>query len=439
MEALPLIILLIAIVLTSKVSFKSWIAPPIIFSGIWGIALLLFSFRLINFSQLSWKAMAIIALAHLSFFIGAIQLPLLWKINTRKIVKSQDNLSQHIKKRILEISIVLLSIGGFIGALGFAAYLIQQMGSLRVLLYRSGEVRLALLSGNLIFPGPARILNTLNYPAALLAGIYMGGFSSKKFFAYLPVLGILLGSLVGMGRVGIIFGLFYYLNGFFLTRVFLNASLKIKLKNAVSIFLIILIFLIGSGLARQLRGGFDKFYYTTVQFEEYTKIPAPSGILASGFISYYYYFVATLPAFSQYLDIRRGKSLELGRSSFNPLFEILHRLGLPISYEFNYIYYPVYIPSPFNVYTILRHLLEDFGFLGILLVLYLFGLISSYLFFCAFIKKKMIALVILACLFLYLEYSLFLSAAIYMSWWIAIIVSTSIIFLARRKKISRPQ
>jgi len=379
--------------------------------------------------------MAIIALAHLSFFIGAIQLPLLWKINTRKIVKSQDDLSPNIKKSILEISILFLGISGLIGALGFAAYLIQQTGSLRVLISQSGEIRLALLSGNLTFPGLARILNTLNYPAALLSGIYIGGFSSKKIFAYLPLLSILMGSIIGMGRVGIMFGLFYYLNGFFLTRVFLNAQLKIKLRNVVSIFLIILIFLVGSGFARQLRGGFDNFYFTTVQFEEYTKIPSPSGILASGFISYYYYFVATLPAFSQYLDIRRGKNLEWGRSSFNPLFEILHRLGLPISYEFNYIYDPVYIPSPFNVFTILRHLLEDFGFLGILLVLYLFGLTSSYLFFAAFVKKKMIALVILAGFFLYLEYSLFLSAAIYMSWWITIIIGSIVIFLATRKKL----
>jgi oligosaccharide repeat unit polymerase len=100
--------------------------------------------------------------------------------------------------------------------------------------------------------------------------------------------------------------------------------------------------------------------------------------LARFLFSLYWYIAAPLGAFAEYLK-HAGHTWTMGESLFFPVYKWLARLHWVAPVTKTVLTEWVYIPYPANVYTYLRDIHEDFGFVGLTLVPYVLGYLSAVL------------------------------------------------------------
>lgn len=99
----------------------------------------------------------------------------------------------------------------------------------------------------------------------------------------------------------------------------------------------------------------------------------------TGFLFSLYWSIASpVAAFGEFVQNFNGDYL-LGESLFFPVHKWLHRFGLVSQSELRIFSEKVYIPYVANVYSYLRNIYEDFGMLGIAIVPYVLGWITSVL------------------------------------------------------------
>lgn len=96
------------------------------------------------------------------------------------------------------------------------------------------------------------------------------------------------------------------------------------------------------------------------------------------FFSIYWYISAPLAAFGEFLANWEGEYLN-GQSLFLPVYKWLSRFGLAPPTTIALYSDKLYIPHMVNVYSYLRNIYEDFGVLGVAVVPYLLGWVSSVL------------------------------------------------------------
>jgi hypothetical protein len=100
---------------------------------------------------------------------------------------------------------------------------------------------------------------------------------------------------------------------------------------------------------------------------------------ATGFLfSLYWYIAAPLGAFAEYLK-NSDHALTMGQSLFFPVYKWLARLHLVAPVTKTVLTEWVHIPYPANVYSYLRDIHEDFGFVGLAIVPYVLGSLSAVL------------------------------------------------------------
>lgn len=104
----------------------------------------------------------------------------------------------------------------------------------------------------------------------------------------------------------------------------------------------------------------------------------PSSRLMGFLVSVYWYIASPLAAFGEFLKTHDG-NWRLGQSVFLPIYKWLARAHLvPVPDSMSIIYMEkIHIPYMANVYTYLRNIYEDFGFVGLGVIPYLLGLLSA--------------------------------------------------------------
>jgi len=130
-------------------------------------------------------------------------------------------------------------------------------------------------------------------------------------------------------------------------------------------------------LPRLIRGGFDNFSATVKEYLPFLKIKfAP---VFFGMLSIIIYYFSSLYALSQLVN----KQVEFlfGEKNFAPLLNLIRRL-LPFLRlnRINLIEEPARIPFNHNIYSIVGDIYMDFGFLGLIFVPFLFGLLIGSIF-----------------------------------------------------------
>jgi oligosaccharide repeat unit polymerase len=98
-----------------------------------------------------------------------------------------------------------------------------------------------------------------------------------------------------------------------------------------------------------------------------------------GFLfSIYWYLASPLAAFGEFLK-SHSHDWRLGQSLFFPIYKWLVRFGLLAPTDTTSIVYMemIFIPYPANVYTFLRNIYEDFGFVGFAIIPYALGALSA--------------------------------------------------------------
>jgi len=99
----------------------------------------------------------------------------------------------------------------------------------------------------------------------------------------------------------------------------------------------------------------------------------------TGFLfSFYWYLASPLAAFGEFLKAH-SHDWRLGQSLFFPFYKWLVRFHLLAPADTTSIVHMemIFVPYPANVYTYLRNIYEDFGFIGLAVVPYLLGALAA--------------------------------------------------------------
>jgi hypothetical protein len=184
-------------------------------------------------------------------------------------------------------------------------------------------------------------------------------------------------------RSGILFGMLELVTAFFLTKYILSNKKKKEKggnKKLIIAGVILAFLMIGSAtvvkMARQtmddtISGGSS----STSQFK--------GGVLISP--SIYFYLSSQIVTFSSYLKIENEKHLPFEYTLF-PAYRLLGKFNIvkrPNTHSAGYS-----TPTWSNTATYLRNLYSDFGYSGIFLVPFIFGMLSAYFWIAIFYRKK---------------------------------------------------
>jgi oligosaccharide repeat unit polymerase len=100
------------------------------------------------------------------------------------------------------------------------------------------------------------------------------------------------------------------------------------------------------------------------------------GRLTGFLFSLYWYIASPLAAFAEFLKDHDGV-YTMGQRLFFPFHKWLYRIGLASATAVSPRMDMLYIPYPANVYSYLRDIYEDFGFVGVAVVPYVLGVLSA--------------------------------------------------------------
>lgn len=395
-------------IIASRLIIKSWLNPLSLYSAIWGFALSMYEWRLIQYEQISDKASALIILAWLSLYLGALLAVMLVPRSS-----SEPANIPKLRKAIL-----------FFCALGGTAFLLQlrdlisHFGTVAVILSDPGSVYAARTSNDM--PGTPYI-GSLTYAACCLSGIYLARTGSLG-------VGVIAVALIGlqhffaMGRTGLgITAILFMACCFYSSRISVKWTRRKKLILAISASVLFAGFF-GVTAIRHLQVDFVGQTPEMNSISEYVPF----------FPSIYSNFSATPVAFSLYLDSPETHGA-FAQYTFAPILRFLSAFGFQTSvppYEENY-----YTPVPVNTSTYLKNAYSDFGLSGIVLVPFMLGLLTIGL---LQFRDNPVCLVIAAHLAAVLAFSIFFDIMLLGDWWISLTSSVIAARFIRRPDYRKP-
>lgn len=360
-------------VVFSKVLFRSYWAPFGVLSLLWGTSLLWLSvmtFNIAPFHTLTWLA---ILLAWSSALFGSLFAVVTFQIASNKNrLESNCNLFVKYKKWVIVLGILSL-----IGSIRFSIIVVNYFG-IEGFFANPLHAR-TMLTMHYSTGKPTLIFQGVTYVAAVLSGIWVGR-QFRCYLLYLPLLAGAIFSIFFVGRAHAVGVVILFVCSFLLAdRSRIKWQLKTLRKN-IGVYLIgIIFFAVPIMFVSQYRSEvpidtyipqvalrFLDFFEHWYLLDKVIQEPSP-----------YHMGVNIFPAFIRslyYIGLRGDDGRHLGSGNLS--------IEMPLG-------------STSNKYPIVSDLYTDFGFLGIFFYMFLFGLISGYLF-CLYKKyNRLIALAIL--------------------------------------------
>jgi oligosaccharide repeat unit polymerase len=233
---------------------------------------------------------------------------------------------------------------------------------------------------------------------------------------------VILKQITFVSRAGMLFGFLEFTISFFLFRHLLNKDKKHQKKTSKTkiVFSILLVFVLVYGsasLVKVLRN----------PVEDYKAASRSIGKFEGGaFISpsIYLYACSHLGVLNQYF-INDDEKSSFGRNTFLPVYNILAKFDVV---EDQGIYQQGYfIPMWTNTGTYLRELHSDFGYLGLFLIPFILGLISTWLWYKLYETQELIYLLLATFVYLIISFS-FLVMITRVSFWLISFLLLLIIF-----------
>lgn len=426
LEAAVACVVLVLIGWASWKLFDSPIAPPAFFSWVWAVSLGILGIWGGDYT-FTWRAAALVCGVHLVFLAGA-ALPLLIAVGpfgasrraTTSSERAQRPSSPHdaTGSRYGRLSVLVLLAGGLglAGSVLMLQTIAGRYGSIAAMLSLADLVRSDFLSAGIAVSPAIRVLVTLNYPAAVLGGALLAIDPAKKGVAALPLAGIVVAGLAGFGRAGFVMGLSLYIASHLLARQAAGRALRggHLLRTGAVVAAAGVVFFVAIQLAR---------------FQGLIPARELSGVLGAYLLNY---SSGALAGLSAYLDLPSAP-LWWGRAGFTAPLEVLTLLGVPLDTAFDHYYWAMPIGRSgltINIFTFLRPIHEDFGWIGLPLFFFLLGLAGGFLFVFGVDRGSRSAGFVLAGVYGYLVYGLITSAAIYMSWLLAIALPAALYWAA---------
>jgi oligosaccharide repeat unit polymerase len=353
-------------IVCGRILIGRWYNHLTLYSGTWCASLAFYSFKFIEYYDISLEAWVYIALAWVMLYIGSIAVVFGWNAihhSTQPVVKFADSSTQLSSTvKFLSKVIIALSIISFL-AIIYQIYAVLQT---------FGSVGAALIQGNLMYRlrvegelSGIPYATSLPLAACCLAGFYTSLKRKITFLSVLPFLLVSLDGIVVMGRTNIVIAAVLWLAAMFYTPHKRFISRKVIYALSFVSTLAIAIFMFVSSL----RGLLITFKYEAQKMNDVRKSVV--------FFPSFYLYVATPPvAFSEYLQIGEDQFYP-GSYTFKPVYNILAKFGLaeplPLFNQW------IRTPEPLNAASYLREIHADFGPVGILIFPFLLSIFVTFL------------------------------------------------------------
>jgi oligosaccharide repeat unit polymerase len=387
--------------------YRRWLNPLSIYSFIWGLCLISYELRLLQYYAISGTAWLYIGLAWCSFHLGA-GTAFLWVDHNTGATPAYS----HFNFRRLRTAIIILCFLGIIVILSQIIVLRREFGSvLDAVLFHSNDIYLGRTGGEFsFFPYVGACL----FAANSLSGAYTAKTGRISCLSVVPMLLEAVNAIFGMARGGVLIAGFLFATSFLLTPRTQRSSIKMT-RFAYGVGLLIVSLVVGEvsfvNSTRRLQTDFPGKTNAMEVISEYVP-PAPS---------LYSNVSATVVAFSLYLDSPKSSRTGFwGMNTFAPIYRLLAKLGFPTQvpiYEENY-----YTPVPMNTSTYLKDVDSDFGLSGVAVFPYCLGLATSFLALRIATSSRLVHIVLLSHLALIITASFAINLMFTGDWPISVLV-----------------
>ncbi len=380
--------------------------------------IILYEVKLIRYIDLSDKLFIVVGATSFFYLLGVITY---FSAKNKYRDKNHSFKNENNSLRIfddggktLSIIILISFLVGMVDSIYQWQLLINKFGGFLQVLVQANEIREMRLSGEI--KGLIPYLFIISYIGIFFGAIHSAFKSRFTLIGVLPLLAIITKEMANFSRAGILFGFFEFLIVFLLFRTYLsygNITGKLNKVNLTAVgTVIIIIFLFSLTFIKSFRSPTDQFKATTSSLNKYQ-----SNLLISPTI--YLYSSSHVGVFNRYLENENEKT-KWGENTFLPVYNFLAKFELihkPRFFQKGY-----FIPQWSNTGTYLREIHADFGYVGLFLIPYLLGLITTIYWFKWIKTGKITSLIILTYLYLIVSFSFFVMITRLASWFLSFII-----------------
>jgi len=385
---LVLIFLLIIIFFARKLFSRTYLTPTGVLCGIW---ILIISLKVILAPDFyfGYEAVFYIGSFSMFFFIGELLFYFLSKENDTEEIKEIKPFYEHGEefKNRLRKYIIWISFISLFGSLFYLKAFINHFGSFAEFLIAGELIRADLFDGNISIPAISIFSMLLSYSAINLSMVFYSRYGFY-WFQTIPFFSVLILSFSQAARAGMVIVIFQIVSGKIFRLLSKNEG-KIELKLVKPLLYILPTLLIIFTLIESFR--YQAFEYNSERVE-FTKN------------TFNVYTFGGVSGFSTYLDEvhKSTNDLTYGRYTFSSLYNLL---GIAKAETGIYDQYLNVSPTQTaNIYSIFRPLLEDFGYLGMLIWALILGMIANFSFRYS-LRGSLIGISMCVSIYIYLMFS----------------------------------
>ena len=404
-------VILVFVILTSKIFYKSLFNPLFIYFFIWIATFSLYELRLVRYRDSSDFTLFLLFCSFLTFFLGSMTKALQfskskdkYKIRSKPSLQSFKEKCIRNEKKILWLIRVFLIIS-FLGAILLWKNLYSIFGSFSDIFSHGFIIKQEKL-GRIVF---ANYMCALAYPAAFLSICYIGFVNYKRLTCYLPILCIMLYGLSIFGRLPIVAGILIYMNGYLLIKL---RNRRKKIKYYLLLTLLLLLTFIGSNFLLDLRTGdmrnpYSEYASQTV-LDNFDKLPSFLGSEKS-LLAAYQYFAGPFAAFDA--RVESSNRYYFAQASFTAFFRFLAKINLANDEDVKKVgrREVLYVPVQVVMDTYLSGAYLDFGVMGVLFFPYILGFLSTGYYFRFAGRPAFLPLFLSIILLIFIEFSVLIN------------------------------
>ena len=391
--------------------YGRWTNHISIYGVVWGTQIILYEVRLIDYYPVSTEAKVFVFGSWLVFVVAS--------LTFRNHYRSDSPVRSASPPRNDVFLFVFLSVL-LVGAVGIFQHWM-------VVLKIFGSIKSVIINGNLLYslrkketgiPGEWHYIDAFNLAADFLGGYFAATRRRPIILSVVPLMLEVINGIGASGRSRIVIGLVLWGTAYFLSNPKSRViDTRKAAKRMALVGVVIVIFAVGMEAVREIRHGNESFSGETEQLSQLRG-------LAFVTPSVYMYLSSDLPVLSKFLDYEFAGRIEhdpVGGNTFAPFYNIFAKFGLAKEIPGYEKFYSVHLST--NTGTYLRELYADWGIFGAMLGVYLLGAISSIVFELYQRKKSLVALAVLANVYVVVFFTFALQATRWGYWVISLVVS----------------
>lgn len=406
-------------VVAGRVLFERWFNHLSLYSLIWGTGLFFFELRLIEYIPIIAEVWMLLLYAWIAFGAGSAIL-----IVARHAIAGTQSDAPAVtsvqEQRWLLYFIVILSVIALYAVMHHWLLLIKKFGSFTGVLLSGYRVYRSRIDDQI--PGVIPYFDSFALAALFFAGLYCARIGRIKLWVMFPMLIVVAEDVAQAGRGKMLVAIILFFSSYFLARMIYEQSkaralFGSKMKRALTLGLVVAIFLVAAEFIRAYRGSNENFYGVSSSLNKFADVPFLTP-------SVYLYLSSHPGVFNAYWKAGGEIAPFPGSYTFAPIFRILARFDLADEVPFFQKFYntPIYT----NTGTYLRELHSDFGVAGILVAPYVLGFICTWLWLRIKQRFSLIAFTWLVHLYMIVGFTYLYQATRVGHWAVSLVVSLAV-------------